>query len=158
MTSFGTWGMPQMVQKFYSIKDEKYILKAALVSTVFAFIIVFSAYITGSFLHAFFDASIIVNGKPAFDLMVPQLLTQTLPALLMAVYLSGLFCKKITKAGAWSGLISGFATELVLFYSLGPDMAPVAAVAAMFVPFAVIPLVSLFTKQIDKSLIDKAFN
>ena len=33
MTSFGVWGLPQMVQKFYAIKDEKQILRAAIVTT-----------------------------------------------------------------------------------------------------------------------------
>jgi solute:Na+ symporter, SSS family len=36
MIVIGTWGLPQMVQKFYAIKSESVILKAAIVTTVFS--------------------------------------------------------------------------------------------------------------------------
>jgi SSS family solute:Na+ symporter len=39
MTSFGTWGLPQMVQKFYAVKNEKVIPKAAVATFFFALII-----------------------------------------------------------------------------------------------------------------------
>lgn len=55
MTSFGVWGLPQMVQKFYAIKDEKQILRGAIVSTIFSFIIVFAAYFMGSMTHVFYE-------------------------------------------------------------------------------------------------------
>ncbi len=54
MTSFGVWGLPQMVQKFYAIKDEKQILRAAIVTTVFSFIVVFAGYFNGSMMHVFY--------------------------------------------------------------------------------------------------------
>ena len=87
MTSFGTWGLPQMVQKFYSIKDESLIKKAAIVTTVFAVIITFAAYFTGSMSHVFYDKLPIINGAPAFDRLIPDLLTTHLPQSLMAVIL-----------------------------------------------------------------------
>ena len=67
--------MPQMVQKFYAIKDESVIKKATIVTTVFAVIIVFSAYFTGALSHLFYDSIPLVNGKPAFDRLIPDLLT-----------------------------------------------------------------------------------
>lgn len=88
MTSFGTWGMPQMVQKFYSIKDESVIKKAAIVTLLFAVVITVSAYFTGALTHVFYDAPIMgANGKPAFDLLIPDLLTRQLPDALMALIL-----------------------------------------------------------------------
>ncbi len=87
MTSFGTWGLPQMVQKFYAIKNESLIYKAAAATTVFAVIITFAAYFTGALTHLFFDAVPVIEGKPAFDQLIPQLLTSYLPPLLMAVIL-----------------------------------------------------------------------
>lgn len=87
MTSFGVWGMPQMVQKFYSIKDESVIKKAALVTTIFAIIITFAAYYTGALAHIFMDAPVMVDGKPAFDRIVPALLKAQLPEGLMALIL-----------------------------------------------------------------------
>jgi solute:Na+ symporter, SSS family len=89
MTSFGTWGLPQMVQKFYAIKDEKVITKAAIATTVFAVVIVFSAYFTGAMSHLFFtpDKLPMAGGKIAFDQIIPVMLTSNLPAILMAVIL-----------------------------------------------------------------------
>lgn len=48
LTSFGTWGLPQMVNKYYAIKDKKAIQKATVISTVFALIIGAGAYFVGS--------------------------------------------------------------------------------------------------------------
>ena len=48
LTSFGTWGLPQMVSKYYAIKDIKSIPRATLISTVFALIIGCGAYFIGS--------------------------------------------------------------------------------------------------------------
>jgi len=87
MTSFGTWGLPQMVQKFYAVKSEKVIFKAAIVTTLFALVIGFAAYFTGSMTHVFFDAPIMENGKPVFDKMIPDLLKMNMPDVLMAVIL-----------------------------------------------------------------------
>lgn len=88
MTSFGTWGLPQMVQKFYSIKDTKMINRAALITAVFALVIGVSAYTTGALGHVFFDADTVpklANGKISYDLIVPTLLTAHLPEALLAV-------------------------------------------------------------------------
>jgi len=88
MTSFGTWGLPQMVQKFYSIKDTKMINRAALITAVFALVIGVAAYTTGALGHVFFDADTVPklgNGKVSFDLIVPTLLTAHLPEALLAV-------------------------------------------------------------------------
>ncbi len=87
MTSFGTWGLPQMVQKFYAVKNEQVITKAALATFLFALIIGFAAYFTGSMSHLFFDKLPLINGQPAFDRIVPDLLTQQLPEALMALIL-----------------------------------------------------------------------
>ncbi len=87
MTSFGTWGLPQMVQKFYAIKNEAMIKTAAIVTTLFAFVIGFSAYFTGAMSHVFYDKLPMVNGKPGFDVIIPNLLTTHLPEVLMAVIL-----------------------------------------------------------------------
>lgn len=87
MTSFGVWGLPQMVQKFYAIKDEGVIKKAAIATCIFALIISVAAYFTGSMLHVFYDKPTIINGKPAFDRLIPDLLTTHLPEPLMAIIL-----------------------------------------------------------------------
>jgi SSS family solute:Na+ symporter len=98
MTSFGTWGLPQMTQKFYAIKNEKVINRAAVVTTVFALMIGVAAYSTGAFSHVFFNNDTVpktASGGIAYDLIVPSLLTgqltgnlQVLLALILLLVLS----------------------------------------------------------------------
>ncbi|MDI6870852.1 MAG: sodium/solute symporter [Bacillota bacterium] len=87
LTSLGTWGLPQMVQKFYSIKSEAAVRPAAIVSTLFAGIITFSAYFFGSLTRLFFKALPLAGGKPNADLLVPQLITLAMPDWLAAILL-----------------------------------------------------------------------
>ena len=87
MTSFGTWGLPQMVQKFYAVRDERVIRTATVVTTLFSVIIVFVAYLNGAMTHLFFDKPIMVNGQVDFDRLVPAMLTQQLPPALLALIL-----------------------------------------------------------------------
>ena len=87
MTSFGVWGLPQMVQKFYAIKDIRVIPRAAVITTVFSLIITVTAYFTGALSHVFLDNVPMVNAKPAFDRLIPYLLTTYLPPWLMAIIL-----------------------------------------------------------------------
>jgi SSS family solute:Na+ symporter len=246
MTSFGTWGLPQMTQKFYAIKNEQVIKRAALVTTIFALMIGFSAYSTGAFAHVFFDLDSVPKnaaGIIQYDLIVPTLLTGHLPQVLLALilllvlsasmstlsslvlvssssvaidlypsridektgkdrsvammrflsaifiivsyfisrfqigiivylmslswgvvsgsfaapYILGLYSKRVTKAGAYAGLICGTTLMIILFFALGSSQSPLAASIAIIVPFIVTPLVSRFTRPPEKELLDKAF-
>jgi SSS family solute:Na+ symporter len=88
MTSFGTWGLPQMVQKFYAVKSEKVIMRAAIVTFVFSIVISFAAYLNGALSHVFVDAPpALAGGGPDWDRLIPDILTRTLPGWLMAVIL-----------------------------------------------------------------------
>lgn len=87
MTSFGVWGLPQMVQKFYAIKNEQVIPKAAIVTTLFSLIISFSAYFIGSLSHVFYDKLPMVAGAPAIDRLIPDLLISHIPNSLMILIL-----------------------------------------------------------------------
>lgn len=76
LTSLGAWGLPQMVQKFYAIKDIESIGPAKTVSTIFAFVIAFGAYFSGSLGRLFFN-----NALPEgnFDLVMPLIISKVLP-------------------------------------------------------------------------------
>ncbi|MCX7719565.1 MAG: sodium/solute symporter [Candidatus Sumerlaeaceae bacterium] len=87
MTSFGVWGMPQMVQKFYAVKNEAVIPKAAIVTFLFSLLVAVTAYYTGALTHVFFDSPPIVNGKPDTDRLIPELLRTQVPEALMALIL-----------------------------------------------------------------------
>ncbi|MBD8973753.1 MAG: sodium:solute symporter, partial [Clostridiales bacterium] len=85
LTSLGTWGLPQMVHKFYAIKDEKAVKTGTIISTFFAIIISGGCYFLGGF-GRLFDCSAIYNpdGSIAYDSIVPQMLS-TLPDLLIGI-------------------------------------------------------------------------
>lgn len=95
LTSLGTWGLPQMVQKFYAIKDEGAIKKGAVISTLFAFVVAGGSYFMGGFVRLYCtlkegDGSgrtfiETVNGKPVYDTMVPALLDTALPNILIGL-------------------------------------------------------------------------
>ncbi|MCL1836797.1 MAG: sodium/solute symporter [Treponema sp.] len=255
MTSFGTWGLPQMTQKFYAIKNEAVIPKATIVTTIFALLIGFAAYYTGATVHVFVEKIselkeiIFVPGRIDYDRIIPTLLIHQLPPLLMALilllvlsasmstlsslvlvsssavaidlypsridtktgkdrsvammrflsgifiiisyfisrfqfsiivylmslswgvvsgafaapYILGLYSRRITKAGAYSGLIAGVATMITLFFvfsKIGGRIgynSPLAASIAIIVPFIVVLAVSQFTSAPDKAILDKAF-
>ena len=86
LTSLGTWGLPQMVQKFYAIKHEKDIRKGTVISTAFAFIVAGGCYFLGGFGRLFSDQIPMENGVPVggYDVIIPEML-KTLPDLLIAV-------------------------------------------------------------------------
>ena len=257
LTSFGVWGLPQMVHKYYAIKNEKDIKIATIVSTLFAILIGCGAYFTGSLSRLFLEAD--ANGLPdvagGFDNVVPSLLMKALTenifstvvlsiilllllsasmstlssivlssssavsvdlvkeirpqikpknqVIMMRVlclvfiacsyifatanisfivnlmsfswgvvagsfigpFLWGLYSKRITKAGAWAGMLSGVVVVggMLIFYTttagfdVAKSMAPIFGVSAMAVSFIVVPLVSAFTKKFSEEHNVKVF-
>ena len=84
LTSLGTWGLPQMVGKFYSITDESAIRRGTIISTLFAFIVAGGCYFLGGFGRLFGMPPVLPNGKLAFDSIVPSMLV-TLPDVIIAL-------------------------------------------------------------------------
>ena len=82
LTSLGTWGLPQMVQKFYAIKSEKSISTGTVVSTAFAFVVAGGCYFLGGFGRLFSDKIDIAAG--GYDSIIPAMLSG-LPDLLIAI-------------------------------------------------------------------------
>ena len=73
LTSLGTWGLPQMVQKFYAINNEQAIQKGTIISTLFAFVVAGGCYFLGGFGRLFSDQiDIAANG---FDSIIPTMLS-----------------------------------------------------------------------------------
>jgi SSS family transporter len=257
LTSFGVWGMPQMVHKYYAVKDESSIRVATVVSTLFALVIGAGAYFTGALGRLFIPA--FEGGAPAveagYDGVVPAMLMSALgtgvfPNIILGVilllllsasmstlasvvlssssaisidliqevkpdirqgsqliitrclcllfivfsfifatmnisfivnlmsfswgvvagsfigpFLWGLYGKRITKAGAWAGLLSGVIVvggmllcfTAVTGFAAAKSLAPQMGVAAMAASLVVTPLVSLFTKKFDAAHTKKIF-
>ena len=77
LTSLGTWGLPQMVQKFYAIKSENDIHKGTVISTVFAIVVAGGCYFLGGF-GRLFDVNIAAEG---YDAIIPAMLSNLSPVI-----------------------------------------------------------------------------
>lgn len=73
MTSLGTWGLPQMIHKYYGIRDDKEVKRGTVISTFFAFVVAGGGYLIGSLSHLFFD-EIPAGGS---DFIVPNMLNDS---------------------------------------------------------------------------------
>ena len=89
LTSLGTWGLPQMVQKFYAIKDEKAVKKGTIVSTAFAFIVAGGSYFLGGFGRLFTSeavaAGVVTESGVAYDGIIPLMLQSALSDILIGI-------------------------------------------------------------------------
>ncbi len=96
LTSLGTWGLPQMIHKFYAIRDEKDISRGMIISTIFCLVVSGGCYLLGGFDRLFCTLdpadttgktviNILSNGKPEFDAMVPAMLETALPSILIGL-------------------------------------------------------------------------
>ena len=256
LTSFGTWGLPQMIGKFYAIKDTAAIKRGTVISTFFCTVIGCGAYLIGS------TSRLILGGQlpeGGIDAVIPTLLmkvlsggklglillaiimvlllsasmstlqsvvltsasavavdlipsirrkeiksdaqmlltrlfclafvacsfifaTQNIPIIVSLMsfswgvvsgcfigpYIWGLFSKKITKSGAFAGILSGLITvggaTLVISLNSGFSAAaaksPEMGVSAMAVSMMIVPLVSAFTRntEAEADRVSKLFN
>ncbi len=253
LTSFGTWGLPQMIGKFYAIKDTAAIKRGTVISTLFCIIIGCGAYLIGSTSRLILGGVLPEGGidaiipavlmevlgsgtlgiillavimilllsasmstleavvltsasavavdlipavrkkgiKPESQMLLTRLLclvfvacsfifaTQNIPIIVSLMsfswgivsgcfigpYIWGLFSKKITKAGAYAGILSGLLVVGIstLVISLNSGFAAAAAkspemgVAAMAVSFIIVPLVSALTKNKDQERVEEIF-
>ena len=83
LTSLGTWGLPQMVQKFYAIKSEQAINKGMTISTIFAAIVAGGCYFLGGFGRLFSDKVDVAS--QGFDAIIPTMLSDLSPFLIAVV-------------------------------------------------------------------------
>lgn len=91
LTSVAPFAMPQLVQKFYAVKDKKSIQIGMVASTLFSILIASAAYFSGSVCRLFLDPTnapaAFENGKPIFDALMPEFLTSVIPASLAILML-----------------------------------------------------------------------
>lgn len=91
LTSVGSWGLPQMIQKFYAVKDDKAISRGTIIATLFAVVVAGGSYFIGAFCKLFIKnptaAGIMAaNGKDInFDMVMPYVMQTALPNILMGI-------------------------------------------------------------------------
>lgn len=83
LTSLGTWGLPQMIQKFYAIKDEKSVHTGTIISTLFAVVVAGGCYFLGGF-SRISGVQAAADGTIAYDTIIPMMLS-SLPDILIGV-------------------------------------------------------------------------
>jgi SSS family solute:Na+ symporter len=76
LVSLGTWGLPQLITRYYSIKEDKHILKGTIISTGFAMIISVGGFFMGGFGRLFaHGVARKPDGSVIFDSIVPFMLS-----------------------------------------------------------------------------------
>ncbi len=93
MTSFGTWGLPQMIQKYYGIKNDEQAKRGVIISTFFALLVAGGGYFIGSLCYRFFTPETL----PVQDYIVPEMLSRIdMPAVLVGVVLMLLIAASVS--------------------------------------------------------------
>ncbi|MBC8384701.1 MAG: sodium/solute symporter [Candidatus Cloacimonetes bacterium] len=92
LTSIAPFAMPQLVQKFYAIKDKRSVKIGMWASSAFALLVTGTAYFTGALSRMFLNpssnpAAFTQSGKPVFDALMPEMLVTVIPDALTVVIL-----------------------------------------------------------------------
>jgi SSS family transporter len=126
ITSFGPWALPQMVQKFYSIRSKADVKRAMTIATVFALFMSFGAYYSGALTHLFFtdpktDLAPIadaVTHKPNLDLLMPFFITSYVPQWLVLIILLMVFSASMSSLSSLV-LVSSSAIAIDIYGAFG---------------------------------------
>jgi len=105
MTSFGTWGLPQMIHKYYGIKDDHEVKRGTVISTIFALVVAGGGYFIGSLSRLFYDdlsqVPGVAQGQKATDYLVPNMLADAgLSNILIGLVLVLLIAASVSTLGA----------------------------------------------------------
>lgn len=91
LTSIAPFAMPQLVQKFYAIRDKRSVKIGMIASSVFALLVTGTAYFTGALTRLFLNADTapqaFADGKPVYDALMPEMLIKVIPEALTIVIL-----------------------------------------------------------------------
>lgn len=127
LTSLGAWGLPQMIHKFYAIKDKKSIKSATVISTLFALLIAGGAYLVGSFGRLILNnaAPLLQNGKINFDAIIPDVLVKAL------------------SVNVWSNIVF----SIIILLVLSASMSTLASLVLVSSSAITVDLASFFGKK-----------
>lgn len=102
VTSFGVWGMPQMITRFYTAEKQRSIRWGVVISCLWAFVVAIFAWFNGAISRAYFFENdpqtygAIAATKGA--IAVPMLMLATLPAILAGLFLAAVAAASLTTA------------------------------------------------------------
>lgn len=163
LTSVAPLAMPQLIQKFYGIRDEKAVKTGTIVATAFAAIITFGAYYSGALTRVFISEGrhpdLFEGGKVAVDKLMPVMIRDFVPDILGVIILLLVFAASMSTLAAlvlvsssaiikdlYKGYIGKHATEESLVLPM--RIACAAAIAfsvlvAYFQPSIIVTLLSI---------------
>lgn len=152
LTSLGTWGLPQMVHKFYAIKSEKAVMTGTVISTVFAILIAGGSYFMGGFSRLYYSAD-----KVVIDDIVPSMLVKALPDILIGVVLLVVISASIsTLASLVITSSSTFTSDLVKLFK--KDLKSKTEFTLVRIMCMVFIMISVLIALIPNSLITSLMN
>jgi SSS family solute:Na+ symporter/sodium/proline symporter len=155
MTSFGTWGLPQMIHKYYAIRDEKEVKRGMVISTVFALIVAGGGYFIGSLSRLFFNELPIINGKGNADYLVPNMLEQAnLPTILVGVVLVLLISASVSTLASITLTASSTLTMDLVQPRILPKMSSEGAARLTKGICGVFVILSYFIANTDTPILD----
>ncbi|MCE5314931.1 MAG: sodium/solute symporter [Armatimonadota bacterium] len=147
LTSFGPWGLPQMVQKFYSIKSKDYIKSAMIVCTLFSLLMAFGGYYTGALTHLYAPkdpAMMEVLKTNNIDNLMPTFLSNHTPASISIVIILLVFSASMSSLSSLV-LVSSSAIAMDLYAGIiRPKASKETTMLLMRVLCAVFVAVSLY--------------
>jgi len=149
ITSFGPWAMPQMVQKFYSIRGKADVRRAMIIATTFALFMSFGAYYCGALTHLFYstglpaDLPLGANGKPNLDYLMPYFITHTVEPWLVMIILLMVFSASMSSLSSLV-LVSSSAIAIDIYGALSKEHGQKQIMPLMRVLCAVFVALSLY--------------
>lgn len=151
MTSFGTWGLPQMVQKYFGIKDDKQAKRGVIISTVFAVLVAGGGYFIGSLCHMFFTA----DNMPAQDYIVPEMLARVnMPNVLLGVVLVLLLAASVSTLCSITLTSSSILSMDLIKSKFAPDMKEKSISLLTKIFCILFVIISYFAANTDTPILD----
>ncbi len=115
LTSFGIWGLPQSIHKFYAVKDDASIKKGTVISTIFSLIVGGGAYFMGSLVTLFISKETFAGSLGGnFDKLIPEMITNNLSPALLGLIIVLLFSASMSTLASLS--LSSASTVSIDFY------------------------------------------
>lgn len=126
ITSFGPWSLPQMVQKFYSIRDKKDVHRIIFIAGGLSLCLSFGAYYTGALTHLFFpnpedlNPIRVAGGKLNLDILIPHFIVTFVPAWLVLIILLLVFSASMSSLSSLV-LVSSSAIAIDIYGAFTKD-------------------------------------
>ena len=152
LTSLGALAHPKMVHKFYAMKDDTVVRQAIVISTLFAFLMTFGAYFTGSLSHLFPQVAPLAATKQ-WDAIMPTVINVALPSTVVVIVLLLVLSASMSTLASLVMVSASVVTVDFVRDELKPDMSKTAVVTLMRVLVVVFILLSVLLAQAKIAII-----